>query len=272
MIPVSPFSMHHNMTFVNSKSHLLGAQILKICISLILLQHHNVNSQQSPPLLASETVSFSFTTFELNNPEILILGDTSVSDGVLRLTKTDQQGKPLPQSVGRVVSLTPVHLWDKKSGELADFSSGFSFVVNSNGSTLHGDGFAFFIAPLEFHLPKNSSGGYLGLFKPETALDPTKNQIVAIDFDVGSIKSVASAAWPSEFDNAVAHASINYNSESKRLSVFLSYPGNNVSATVSYVVDLRTVLPEWVRVGLSAATGELVETHDIINWFFEAAL
>ena len=95
-----------------------------------------------------------------------------------------------------------------------------------------------------------------------------------IGIDVDSIKSVATVAWPSELepDNAVARASLNYNSESKTLSVFVVYPGDNRNATVSTVVDLRTVLPEWIRVGFSAATGELVETHDVLNWFFEADL
>ncbi|WVZ07787.1 hypothetical protein V8G54_021133 [Vigna mungo] len=164
-------------------------------------------------------------------------------------------------------------------------SSGFSFVVNPNGSTLHADGFAFFLAPADLHLPGNSSRGYLGLFNPKTALDPSKNQIVAIDFDsytndwdpnspsqsphigidVNSINEL-------EPDNVVAHASINYNSESKHLSVFVAYHGDNRNATVSTTVDLRTVLLEWIRVGFSAATGDLVETHDVLNWVFEAAL
>ncbi|XP_061336884.1 lectin 9-like [Gastrolobium bilobum] len=278
------------MAFVNSKSNLLQAQnplsalLIKIFNLFLILQYHNVMSQQSVPLSSSETVSFGFSLFEKENPDIVLLGDASVSGSVLRLTKTDQLGKPLPRSVGRAMHVKPVHIWDKNSGELADFSTGFSFVVNTNGSKLHGDGFAFFIAPVDLDLPKNSCGGYLGLFSQETALDPTKNQVVAIEFDsytnawdpnppmqsphigidVDSVKSVTTVAWPIDFipDNGVAHASINYNSESKRLSVFMSYTGSNRNATVSYDIDLRTVLPEWVRVGFSAATGELVETHD----------
>jgi len=54
--------------------------------------------------------------------------------------------------------------------------------------------------------------------------------------------------------------------------MFVVYPGDNRNATVSTIVDLRTVLPEWIRVGFSAATGELVETHDVLDWYFEAAL
>lgn len=244
---------------------------------------------------AYETVGFGFGFFDKDDPNVFLLGNASVSGGALRLTNTDQLGKPVPHSVGRALHVTPIHLWNKNNGELADFSSGFSFVVNPKGSTLRGDGFAFFLtsANLNFLIPKNSSGGYLGLFKPETALDPSKNQIVAIEFDsftndwdpnspnqsphvgidVDSIKSVATVPWPSELepDNAVAHASLNYNSEDKRLSVFVGYPDNR-NATVSTIVDLRNVLPEWIRVGFSASTGDLVETHDILNWSFEAAL
>ncbi|WVZ12438.1 hypothetical protein V8G54_017702 [Vigna mungo] len=268
------------MAFPNSKSlSPLSILLIKFLVPfLLLLQHH---SAQPSPLSAYETISFGFSFFEEDDINIGLLGNASISGGVLRLTNTDQLGKPVPHSVGRAVHITPIHLWDKSNGNLADFSSGFSFVVNPNGSTLHADGFAFFLAPADLHLPRNSSGAYLGLFNPETALDPSKNQIPNspsqsphIGIDVDSIKSVATVAWPSELepDNAVAHASINYNSESKHLSVFVAYPGDNRNATVSTTVDLRTVLPEWIRVGFSAATGDLVETHDVLNWVFEAAL
>ncbi|KAK7407177.1 hypothetical protein VNO78_08873 [Psophocarpus tetragonolobus] len=266
--------------------------LIKFLIPFLLLQHHNVKSQSS--LDAYETISFSFSLFEKDVPNIGLLGNASISGGALRLTNTDQLGKPVQHSVGRALHVTPIHIRDKSNGKLADFTSDFSFIVNPSGSTLRGDGFAFFIAPAaDFQFPKNSSGGYLGLFNPDTAFDPSKNQIVAIEFDsftndwdpsspsqsphigidVDSIKSVATVEWPSEFEpnNAVAHASINYDSESKILSAFVAYPDNR-NATVSAIVDLRNVLPEWIRVGFSAATGDLVETHDILSWFFEATL
>ncbi|XP_027362044.1 mannose/glucose-specific lectin-like [Abrus precatorius] len=280
------------MAFSNKKSKLLQSLLIKILIPFLLLQYHSVKSQQSP-LSAYETVGFSYSLFEKDNPDIILLEDASVSDGVIRLTKTDPAGKPIPRSVGRAVHLTAIHLWSKDNGDLADFTTYFSFVVNNN-SALHGDGFAFFLAPAGLELPKAEPGGYLGLFTPETALDPTKNHVVAVEFDsftndwdpnapsqfphigidIDSVKSVVTAEWPSEVEpgNAVAQASINYNSESKRLSVFLVYPRDNRNATVSTIIDLRTVLPEWVIVGFSAATGDLVETHDILKWSFEAAL
>jgi len=291
------------MALSNLKSNgtTLSSALIKIFITFLFLQYH-VNSQYSPspspskpqPSLDS-TISFSITKFDEENPDIFLKGDASVSNGVLSLIKTDQySGKPLQKSVGRATHLTPIHIWDETSGELADFSTSFSFIVNTNGSSLHGDGFTFFLGPLHFDLPKNSSGGYLGLFNPETALIPSQNSIVAIEFDsftngwdpaspsqyphigidVGSIDSVATVDWPLDVlpRNALGEARINYNSESKRLSVFVDYPGRGEATSVSFVVDLRSVLPEWVRVGFSAATGELVETHDIINWSFEAAL
>ncbi|XP_004512557.1 lectin 9-like [Cicer arietinum] len=262
-------------------------------ITFLFLKYPNVNSQSQVSGL--ETFTFTINQFKRANPNIVFEGDASVSGGILKLTKTDQLGKPLSKSVGRAIHLTPIHIWDKINGELADFSTTFIFAVNTNGSQLHGDGFTFFLGPIDFDLPKNSSGGYLGLFNPETALIPSENPILAIEFDsftnewdptapfqsphigidVGSIDSVATTDWPIDFvqRNAIGEASINYNSESKRLSVFVAYPGSGRNVTgVSSIVDLRSVLPEWVRVGFTAATGELVETHDIISWSFESAL
>ena len=50
--------------------------------------------------------------------------------------------------------------------------------------------------------------------------------------------------------------------------MFLTFTDNPVfnrySSKLSYIVDLNTILPEWVRVGFSAATGELVESHTIL--------
>ncbi|XP_058772230.1 lectin 9-like [Vicia villosa] len=277
-----------------------SSTLIKIFIISLFLHYNNVHSQysqspQSPQESQFETVVFTLTKFEIENPDIFLQADASISGGVLKLTKTDQYGKPLQKSVGRATYLTPIHIWDKASGELADFSTVFTFIVNTNNSQLHGDGFTFFIGPLSFELPKNSSGGYLGLFNPETALIPTQNPIIAIEFDsftngwdpaspsqyphvgidVGSIDSVATTSWPINFvpGNALGEATINYNSELKRLKVSVAYPGTGrIPTSVSFDVDLRSVLPEWVRVGFSAATGELVETHEIINWSFESAL
>ncbi|TKY58748.1 Agglutinin-2 protein [Spatholobus suberectus] len=185
----------------------------------------------------------------------------------------------------------PVHLWDAKTGKLAGFTTTFSFVVAPNGPGPFGDGIAFFLAPFNSNIPKNSSGGFLGLFNSDSALNAYKNEIVAVEFDsfsgnpwdppsahvgidVNSIASVTTAKW--ETGNAVngfiAYATVNYDPVAKSLNVLVRYPGNRLNATsLSFVIDLRTVLPEWVRVGFSGATGQLVEIHKILSWTFTSS-
>ena len=67
---------------------------------------------------------------------------------------------------------------------------------------------------------------------------------------------------------------VSYNSTTKNLSVLLTFADNPVfsrySSSLSYIVDLKTILPEWVRVGFSAATGALVESHTILSWSFSS--
>ncbi|KAJ4714595.1 putative Kinase [Melia azedarach] len=41
---------------------------------------------------------------------------------------------------------------------------------------------------------------------------------------------------------------------------------------LSYAVDLREILPERVRIGFSASTGQWVEIHNILSWSFNSTL
>ncbi|KAK7252454.1 hypothetical protein RIF29_36400 [Crotalaria pallida] len=255
-----------------------------IIISFLTLAH-NVNS-----------ADFSFPSFDPYNQDITFQGDAFVSDGVLQLTKFGKGGAPLPNSVGRASYATPLRLWDAKRAQLARFSTNFTFVVAPYSPGLYGDGISFFIAPFYSNIPKNSSGGFLGLFSPDTALNAYKNDIVAVEFDsyenpwdpvyshigidVNSIASATTVPWQNGNNNVnqiVAFASINYEPDTKNLSVLVSYPeshqlNQNVSSSsLSFVVDLRTVLPEWVGVGFSGATGQLVEVHKILSWTFSSS-
>lgn len=38
------------------------------------------------------------------------------------------------------------------------------------------------------------------------------------------------------------------------------------------MVDLKTVLPAWDRVGFSAASGQLYQTHNVHSWSFTSTL
>ena len=44
------------------------------------------------------------------------------------------------------------------------------------------------------------------------------------------------------------------------------------NTTLSYHIDLSKVLPEWVTIGFSAATGMNVERHTVLSWEFNSSL
>jgi len=229
-----------------------------------------------------KSASFSFSSFGSYTNAIALEGDAYISDGAIKLTPVT------PNNAGRASYAAPVHLWDAKTGKLAAFNTTFSFVVAPNGPGLFADGIAFFLAPFNSNIPNNSSGGFLGLFSPDSALNVYQNQIVAVEFDsfggnpwdppsahvgidVNSIASATTENW--ETDNTgkvfVAYATVSYEPVEKILDVLVRYPGSLVNETsLSFVIDLRTVLPEWVRVGFSGATGQLVEIHNVFSWTF----
>ncbi|PIN11031.1 Serine/threonine protein kinase [Handroanthus impetiginosus] len=62
-----------------------------------------------------------------------------------------------------------------------------------------------------------------------------------------------------------------YNSTTRNLSVFWSY-GNGPNSSLSYYIDLKEVLPQWVTVGFSAATGVYFERHTLESWEFSSSL
>ncbi|KAF7809412.1 L-type lectin-domain containing receptor kinase IX.1-like [Senna tora] len=237
------------------------------------------------------SISFNFPNFTPNMNAIHFQGDAFSSNDVLQLTKNQLDG-PITSSTGRASYAEPLRLWDKSTGKLTDFTTHFSFVMKAVDPTHFGDGISFFLLPFDSQIPNGSTGGFLALFNSESAFNTSKNQIVAVEFDsfnntwdptsdhvginVNSIESVAFVRWKSSIkDGRVANAWVDYNSSTKNLSVFLTYADNPVyvrNSSVSYVIDLREVLPEWVRVGFSAATGDWIEIHNIISWSFNSSL
>ncbi|XP_057444855.1 lectin 5-like [Lotus japonicus] len=240
----------------------------------------------------SNSLSFSFPTFDPNVRGILLNGDANTTNGILQLTKIDQYGNPSPHSSGISAFYRAVHLSDIKTGNVANFTTEFSFVVNH--SQPHGDGFTFFLASLDFEFPEGEGGGggFLGLFDEETAYNTSKNSIVAIEFDsfsnsfdpsfphigidINTIKSVVTVPWSvnDEPQGAIGNAKISYSSNSGELIVDVSYSSQNstnVNAIV-YPIDFGDILSEWVMIGFSAATGEFAETHSILSWSFTSTL
>ncbi|QCD81952.1 bark leucoagglutinin-like [Vigna unguiculata] len=237
-----------------------------------------------PLLLLHRSLDTSFTFPNFSAPYLNSLlafeGDASSSKGVIQLTKV-QDGRVVPNSVGRATYALPVRLWDAQTGKVASFATSFSF--NISYGRINGDGIAFFLGTTESTMPLSSFGGYLGLFDPKFAFrDTDQNQIVAVEFDmhqnpwdppfphvgidVNSISSVESAQWESNPGLITAFVTVTYEAAAQSLSVVVKN-----GPTISLMIDLKTVLPEWVRVGFSGATGRLTEVHQIQSWTFSSS-
>ncbi|KAG8368540.1 hypothetical protein BUALT_Bualt15G0056200 [Buddleja alternifolia] len=256
-------------------------RIIKITILLLLI------------IPFANPLSFNFTTFTPNDLNITYQPSAYPSNNAIQLT-TNQRDKSTLASVGRASYANPIHLWDKSSGNLTDFTTNFSFIINSLDRNAYGDGIVFFIAPFGSKIPNNvTKGGSMGLTPDDEALNSTNNPFVAVEFDIypntwdppgehvgidiSSMRSVANVSWlsASSIMKGWRHqARIDYDSGSRNLSVvFTGYRNDTrIWQRLSYLVDLREYLPEFVTIGFSAATGNASALHSIYSWSFSSSL
>nr|5KXB_A Chain A, Wisteria floribunda agglutinin [Wisteria floribunda]5KXB_B Chain B, Wisteria floribunda agglutinin [Wisteria floribunda]5KXB_C Chain C, Wisteria floribunda agglutinin [Wisteria floribunda]5KXB_D Chain D, Wisteria floribunda agglutinin [Wisteria floribunda]5KXC_A Chain A, Wisteria floribunda agglutinin [Wisteria floribunda]5KXC_B Chain B, Wisteria floribunda agglutinin [Wisteria floribunda]5KXC_C Chain C, Wisteria floribunda agglutinin [Wisteria floribunda]5KXC_D Chain D, Wisteria len=233
-----------------------------------------------------ETTSFVFTRFSPDPQNLLLQGDTVVtSSGHLQLTQV-KDGEPVYSSLGRALYYAPIHIWDSNTDTVANFVTSFSFVIDAPNKAKAADGLAFFLAPVDTEPQK--PGGLLGLFHDDR--HNKSNHIVAVEFDtfknswdpegthiginVNSIVSRKTISWDLENDE-VANVVISYQASTKTLTASLVYPSSSTSYILNDVVDLKQILPEYVRVGFTAASGlskDHVETHDVLAWTFDSDL
>jgi serine/threonine protein kinase len=235
--------------------------------------------------------SFNFTSFTF--------GDSSIryerafpQNQVIKLTGN----KVGYDEVGQATYASPMHLWDKASRNLTDFATHFSFAIDSQNRTNYGDGLAFFLAPGGSTIPDVKRGCNMGLTNDNQTLNSTENPFVAVEFDtysllnewdphgkhvgidINSMKSVAYVPWWGSttciMEGRINEARITYNSTSHNLSVLFTGLINNATVwqSLSYKIDLRDYLPEWVTFGFSAATGNATEMHTIYTWDFTSTL
>ncbi|KAJ0041264.1 hypothetical protein Pint_27750 [Pistacia integerrima] len=243
-------------------------------------------------LPSASSLNFRMPRFDSNDNRILYQGDAVPSVGSIALNYKDT----FSCRVGWAIYAERVPLWNSDTGEISDFSTKFSFIIDTKGSPQYGSGLAFFLAPVGFQIPPNSVGGFLGLFNTTTAYS-SSNQIVMVEFDsywdvewdpadipnqnhVGinnnSIVSAVYTRWNASFHSAdTADVQITYNATTKNLSVSWTYRQTSNSqedTSLSYIIDLRKVLPEWVTIGFSAATGSLLERNILESWEFNSSL
>jgi hypothetical protein len=215
--------------------------------------------------------------------------------GFLELTKNEVLGDPF--SVGRASYARPVALWDNSTGELASFTSNFTFQIKPKDETTYqacnmsGDGMAFFLAHYPSKLPPNSFGRNLALFNESNNIYATgDDRVVAVEFDtvfndqwdkttyhIGiDVNSIYSKAYVNVTkglvsEDAIMTAKISYNNLTSILEALLQIDDGE-PYNVSFRVDMKGSLPEEVAVGFSAATGYCIELHQVLSWSFSSTL
>ncbi|CAL9017159.1 unnamed protein product, partial [Prunus brigantina] len=248
-------------------------------------------------------LTFNFPSFSNVTTNISLEGVADIDSNLIRLTRNPGE----TGNVGRatyheplVIAFEPIFykpflLQENATGKLADFTTNFTFKID-NG---HADGMVFFVAPNGSLLNSAAGGGgKLGLPVDDLPGDTTKAEypFVAVEFDIfkntvptirdpngdhvgidiNSLKSNITMPWNGDIAQGKRNnAWISYNSSSKNLSVaFTSFlNGTNgiqveITSYLSYIVDLKQYLPDWVIVGFSAATGNELAVHKILSWNF----
>lgn len=254
--------------------------VLFLSLTFFLLLLTKANS-------STESVSFSITKFSPDQKNLILQGDATIrSKGTLELTKVETN-TPISNSLGRALYAAPIRIYDNTTNTLASFTTSFTFLIKAPNRPKAAEGLAFFLAPVDTQPQK--PGGFLGLFKDKST--DKSNQIIAVEFDtffneewdpqgihigidVNSIESVKTTRFALANGN-VANVVISYEAPTKTLTVALTNPSRETSYILSSAVDLKDVLPQYVRVGFSATTGTtegFVESHDILSWSFESKL
>ncbi|KAK4752170.1 hypothetical protein SAY87_020968 [Trapa incisa] len=233
-----------------------------------------------------DNTTFNYSSFDPNSHDFAFEGNVILSNSFIQLTTTTLDEAWATYS-------RPMHLWDGRTGKTADFTTRFSFSINSNSVKPFGDGLTFFLVPNGTGMPLNSNGGFFGLCS-STDSSPILGDcngtfdFVAVEFDTFSnewdpdgphvgidINTVISAVtvpwtWNKIVDGGTAQAWISYDSSAKNLSVILGDEHN--TSSLYYRVNLSSVLPEWVNFGFSATTGTTLEIHKILSWEFNSSL
>uniref|UniRef100_A0A2N9EFZ7 non-specific serine/threonine protein kinase n=1 Tax=Fagus sylvatica TaxID=28930 RepID=A0A2N9EFZ7_FAGSY len=237
-------------------------------------------------------IFFNYTDFSQTNNKnkpVIIKGNATVSGSVIQLTpdKVDNWG--------RATYFEPMLLWDKKSGKLANFTTNFSFIIDSQGKDSYSDGLTFFLASPNFPPPTPTDGSGIGLLSRDQLNNPSflvANQFVAVEFDtfrndewdprdpvrehvginINDIKSQNSTPWYCTIkENRTYSVSINYDSSNQNFSVTFTGFNNDSSPIqqhLSSIVNLTEHLPGFVEFGFSSSTGLISESHILCSWSF----
>lgn len=155
---------------------------------------------------SSTPLEFEFKAFRNDTTTLVLEGDAAyIDDKFLRLTHSEDN---IRESVGRVTYYQPFCLWNTSTEEMADFTSNFTFFIESANDSRYGDGLAFFIAPNGSSLNSTlGRGSSLGLpVDSQGNVSRSLYSFVAVEFDIFHNGGTAVA------DPASDHVGIDINS------------------------------------------------------------
>ncbi|PRQ31918.1 putative protein kinase RLK-Pelle-L-LEC family [Rosa chinensis] len=246
-------------------------------------------------LLTPSATSLNFSLSSFSDADtIKIEPDAEIYRQVLRLTNSSVD-ESRGESVGRATWQEPFLLREIATGKLADFTTHFTFAIDTGSESTYGDGLVFFIAENGSLLNSTlGKGGSLGLPVENPTDGPSRNigyNFVAVEFDifqntqesvddptghhvgidVNSLKSLNTKPWNGSITDGQSNsATVTYNSSTKNLSVAFTTFVNGIQQMdyLSHQVDLIEYLPDLVIVGFSAATGHKFAVHKILSWNF----
>ena len=167
------------MVMYNFKiEHFLFPQLSIFCDLIVITYFFSILT----PFTFTSAISFNFTNFSSSDPNITY-ERAFAENQVIQLT-----GNRLNlEFVGRATYFKPMKLWDKDSGKFTNFTTHFSFAIDSQKRSVYGDGIAFFLAPVGSKIALLTKGGStMGLSRDDQALDSVDNPIVAVELDIYS--------------------------------------------------------------------------------------
>ncbi|CAM0904966.1 unnamed protein product [Alopecurus aequalis] len=263
-----------------------ATDLLVLCFLLLYVHVHHGTA------LSFTYDSFSFDDFRAEED------DAMVTDGKIELLGDEADGR----ARGRALYRQAVQLWDGVTGEAAGFTATFDFSIQSlpDRSSSPGHGMTFFLARYMPDLPQDSYEGCLGIFDQSltpkdgaTTISATASsgaRFVAVEFDthrdtwdpssrhiridvnnVDSRGNFKILPDDSLVDAGVMSATVNYDNATTRLDVALTVSGTTY--ILDATVDLRSILPEQISVGFSAATGDAYgSNHTVLSCSFQSTL
>ncbi|KAL9443306.1 hypothetical protein AB3S75_016626 [Citrus x aurantiifolia] len=238
----------------------------------------------SSSILSDDTpISFSFPSFakdSCDNKTLICYGAIE-SSGALNITPGPPPNPPI-RKVGRVLYGKPLSLRQS----FIDTTITIKISRHMNYTDRAGDGMTFIFASDKNGPSAKGVGEYLGLpsspgekYPPlavelDTCMnknlnDPDDNHI---GIDINGIESnpVNSLLDVDLKSGRAIQVRIYYNPDFGTLSVFAAYSGETLVKVIEKPINLSEIIPTPVYVGFTAATGDFLESHEVINWTFNS--